>query len=314
MVLHTRQRQQLLLRLWKGALLPPSHFDTCPQNHNMHKLLASFPKTRQSCEVGCCSASFCSAACRSAALEHAFICGSNKHVLAFAAHVNSLRDTHHAHMAHLLGLALVAYAKIAIIFAQAQGREFGPCGDCDMSPEAASREFLRGYQTLDFCKIMHASRTHSLACSTKYFEKLIAPAYYDSHLRAPLLLIRSVFESSDAWQGAVHQAVFIQSELFSPQFFRNVIGCFGTNTLEVIVGGCIRGSALFAVFSKMNHSCSKNTVSVDCEAAGVRIVAGRMIECGDEITTTYRFDESGCDTAASAYLARRRALDQYLFR
>ena len=167
---------------------------------------------------------------------------------------------------------------------------------------------------LDFCRIIHASRTHSLSCPKKYFETMIAPAYFDAHLRSPLLSIRSIFASHQPWQGSAYQKAFLDSNLFSPQFFRSLIGCFGTNTLEVIVGGSIRGSALFAIFSKMNHTCCKNTANINCEAASVRVVAAQAIICGDEITTTYRFDESCCDTAALAYIARKRALDQYLFR
>ena len=242
------------------------------------------------------------------------MCGSNEHVLSFAAHIESLRETHQAQMSHLLGLVLIAYAKIAHAFLQSQCQDKGPMGDVDKSPEAASRKFLEGYQMLDFCQIMHASRTHSLNFSKKYFETMIAPAYYDTHLQYPLMAIRSIFESFQPWQGTEHQSTFVHSELFSPSFFRGLIGCFGTNTLEVIVAGAVRGSALFGKFSKMNHSCRKNTVNCDCEAASVRVFASQAIQCGEEITTTYRFDESGCTTEALAYIVRKRALDQYLFR
>ena len=252
--------------------------------------------------------------CRSAAPEHKFMCGSNQRVLSFAAHIESLRETHQAQMSHLLGLVLIAYAKIAHAFLQSQCQDKGPIGDVDKSPEAASRKFLEGYQMLDFCQIMHASRTHSLNFSKKYFEAMIAPAYYDTHLQYPLMSIRSIFESFQPWQGTEHQSTFVHSELFSPSFFRGLIGCFGTNTLEVIVAGAVRGSALFGKFSKMNHSCRKNTVNCDCEAASVRVFASQAIQCGEEITTTYRFDESGCTTEALAYIVRKRALDQYLFR
>jgi hypothetical protein len=217
-------------------------------------------------------------------------------------------------MSHLLGLALVAYAKIAIIFIQSQSRPPGAADESDQSPESSGRQFLLGYQTSDFCKIVHATRTHSLSYSKTLFETIIAPAYYDAHLRAPLTSIRSIFESHQPWRGTAQQAAFVQSELFSPVFFRNLIGCFSTNTLEVIVDGAVRGSALFSLFSKMNHACRKNTANVDCEAASVQVVASQAIACGEEITTTYRFDESGCPSAAAAYIARKRALDQYLFR
>lgn len=216
-------------------------------------------------------------------------------------------------MAHLLGLALVTYAKIANIFTESQLGAPDP-NDSRISPEAASRKFLMGYQTLDFCKVMHASRSHSLAFSNKHFEKMIASSYYDAHLRSPLMSIRCIFETHQPWQGSAHQKSFVESELFLPQFFRNLMGCFSTNTLEVIVGGVIRGSALFTIYSKMNHDCCKNTVNVDCEAASVRVFAAHDISTGDEITTTYRFDESECSSPAQAYIVRRRALDQYLFR
>jgi len=230
-------------------------------------------------------------------------------VLAFATLIESLLGTHQAHLSHLLGLALVAYAKMASSFLELQSSS-----EVDVSPEAASRKFFQGFQMTDFCKIIHASRTHSLKFSKKYFETIIAPTYYETHLQSPLMLIRTIFESHQAWQGTANQKLFSRSELFSPLFFRRLIGCFGTNTLEVIVNLSIRGSALFRIYSKMNHACCKNTVNIDCEAARVRVVASQRIECGDEITTTYRFDESGCDTAVTAYIARRRALDQYLFR
>lgn len=242
------------------------------------------------------------------------MCGSNGNVLDFAAHVESLRQTHQAQMSHLLGLALVAYAKIAIIFIQSQSRPPGAAVESDQSPESSGRQFLLGYQTSDFCKIVHATRTHSLSYSKTLFETIIAPAYYDAHLRAPLTSIRSIFESHKPWRGTAQQAAFVRSELFSPVFFRNLIGCFSTNTLEVIVDGAVRGSALFSLFSKMNHACRKNTANVDCEAASVQVVASQAIACGEEITTTYRFDESGCPSAAAAYIVRKRALDQYLFR
>jgi hypothetical protein len=64
----------------------------------------------------------------------------------------------------------------------------------------------------------------------------------------------------------------------------------------------------------MNHDCCKNTVNFDCEAARVQVFAAHDIASGEEITTTYRFDESGCSSPAQAYIVRRRALDQYLFR
>jgi hypothetical protein len=278
------------------------------------KLLVLSKHTVQPCENESCSVSFCSPACSAAAPEHAFMCGSNGNVLQFAAHLESLRQTHQAQMSHLLGLALVAYAKIAIIFIQSRSRSPGAASESDHSPESSGRQFLLGYQTSDFCKIVHATRTHSLSYSKTLFEEIIAPAYYDAHLRAPLTTIRSIFESHQPWRGTAQQASFVKSELFSPVFFRNLIGCFSTNTLEVIVDGSIRGSALFCIFSKMNHACRKNTANVDCEAASVQVVASQVIECGEEITTTYRFDESGCQSAAAAYIARKRALDQYLFR
>lgn len=161
---------------------------------------------------------------------------------------------------------------------------------------------------------MHASRTHSLIFSKKHFETMVAPAYYGSHLHVPLVSIRLIFESHAAWKGTVHQKSFVESGLFSPPFFRNLMGCFGTNTLEVIVGGAVCGSALFSTYSKMNHDCRKNTANHECEAASVRVVAARAIQCGEEITTTYRFDEDGCTSEAMGYIARKRALDQYLFR
>jgi hypothetical protein len=235
-------------------------------------------------------------------------------VLSYAAHVQSLRETHQEQISHLLGLALVAYAKIANIFLQSQVHNFCEPNDEHKSPEAASRMFLQGFQLEDFCKIMHATRTHRLVFSKKYFQSIIAPAYYDAHLRFPLTLIHAIFDSHEAWQGTAHRTMYLQSSLFSPLFFRNLIGCFGTNTLEVIVEGAVRGSALFSTFSKMNHSCRKNTANSDCHSASVRVFASQTIECGDEITTTYRFDESGCETETSAYTVRKRALDQYLFR
>ena len=280
----------------------------------VRQLLALSPGTVQPCAFQSCSSTFCSAACSSAAPDHVFICGSNTHVLAFAAHIQSLADTHQAHVAHLLGLALATYAKIAQSFLESHSKNSHAPSAADVSPEAASRQFLLGYQMADFCQIIHASRTHSLAFSTKYFEAMIAPAYYEAHLQTPLALIRTIFETHKAWQGSAHQKRFIESELFSPPFFRRMMGCFGTNTLEVIVAGAVRGSALFRVYSKMNHNCRKNTVNMDCEAASVRVFASQRIECGDEITTTYRFNESGCSSAAEAYTARKRALDQYLFR
>jgi hypothetical protein len=69
------------------------------------------------------------------------------------------------------------------------------------------------------------------------FEEIISPAYFSSRLETPLNIIKSIFGDPKPWgtspKGIKGREIFLDSELFSEKYFRNLMGLFMCNVLHV---------------------------------------------------------------------------------
>lgn len=184
-----------------------------------------------------CKAVYCTAACEEESLKngHRFVCAGRSEK--FDSYIDeSGGDGHMSHSVRLLGVALVFYRRVA----EKVLRSYGSSSSSGMTPitalEAAT-ELLQGYQRVDYCRTVHALRCGNLNVDDEMFETMIAPAYFMSHLETPLELIKEISCNQDCWgggeEGAALGAAFVNSEIFGAPFFRELIGCFSINNLEV---------------------------------------------------------------------------------
>ena len=69
------------------------------------------------------------------------------------------------------------------------------------------------------------------------FENIVAPAYYSSRLETPLEIIKSIFRDQNPWglglEGNRRMELFLDSEIFSGIYFRNIMGIFMSNVLHI---------------------------------------------------------------------------------
>ena len=96
---------------------------------------------------------------------------------------------------------------------------------------------LLGFCTSDYCRCVHAYRGGSAMISDVMFEEIISPAYYSSRLETPLNIIKSIFGDPKPWgtspKGIKGREIFLNSEIFSEKYFRNLMGLFMCNVLHV---------------------------------------------------------------------------------
>ena len=96
---------------------------------------------------------------------------------------------------------------------------------------------LLGFCTSDYCRCVHAYRGGSSMISDVMFEEIISPAYYSSRLETPLNIIKSIFGDPKPWgtspKGIKGREIFLNSEIFSEKYFRNLMGLFMCNVLHV---------------------------------------------------------------------------------
>lgn len=96
---------------------------------------------------------------------------------------------------------------------------------------------MLGFCTSDYCRCVHAYRGGSLLISDVMFEEIISPAYFSSRLETPLNIIKSIFGDPKPWgtspKGIKGREIFLNSELFSERYFRNLMGLFMCNVLHV---------------------------------------------------------------------------------
>ena len=315
--------------------------------------LRSMNGSRCATVVACpgCPATFCSLACEDEARTngHRFVCrDASPSVATFDSYVDETGgDAHMSHSVRLLGVALVFYRRVAEACLRSHGGDGGP----PLTAQDAADALLAGYQREDYCKTVHAMRCGTLEVDEDIFERMIGPAYVESHLAAPLALIKSIFRNDavpwgDGDVGRARMDAFVDSPIFEPQFFKELLGTFSVNNLEVRIrdddaaagpaaplasadtaavaefeqgqrhenDNVLRGTGLNYLYSRMNHSCRCNTMT-DCGArAMVRVYAARTIEAHEEITTTYLHLSEDADGASlGTYKQRRKALYQYLF-
>jgi len=114
---------------------------------------------------------------------------------------------------------------------------------------------------------------------------------------------------------------FVSSNLFDGSFMRRTMGTFVVNNLTIFSPPCLsrpvslssppplRGSGLYSIYSKMNHSCVCNT-SNSSSRTKISVFASRDIEMGEEITTTYLHARNA---HALSRRKRNKQLLQYLF-
>jgi len=314
------------------------------------RYLRSTDGNRRTTVVSCagCQATFCSLACEDEARTngHRFVCrDASPDVATFDAYVDETGgEAHMSHSVRLLGVALVFYRRVA----EACLRSSRDGGNT-LSAQEAADALLAGYQREDYCKMVHAMRCGTLEVDEEMFSRMIAPAYVESHLAVPLALIKNVFRNDavqwgDGDVGRSQMNAFVDSPIFEPPFFRQLLGTFSVNNLEVRIQDddadagpaaplvsadtaaeyergqrhendhVLRGTGLNYLYSRMNHSCNCNTMTACGARAEVRVYAARTIEVDEEITTTYLHMSEGADGASlGSYKQRRKALCQYLF-
>ena len=136
-----------------------------------------------------------------------------------------------SHSLRLLGIALVFYRRVAEF---CYSRHLT---GISMSAMEAATQLLLGFQKVDYCRTVHALRCGQLDVDEEMFATMIAPAYFSSHLEVPLELIKEIMSNEDCWgtgeEGRIQADKFISSEIFQPVFFRELMGSFAINNLEV---------------------------------------------------------------------------------
>lgn len=261
---------------------------------------------------------------------------------------------------HLL-LALKVYAKIAIHFIAKRLQQNildagAQIGNQSEDIETISANVVKGFHSEDWCHTKHAVRTGQWELLDKsLFDNLIAPAYFDGHLKGPLEAFKQIFSGSNhAW---LHYASinalpppppttstsssnphipdisslveeFTSSNIFGDTFLRKIMGTFVVNNLTIFSPADstniqgenknsttsqsllpLRGSGLYSIYSKMNHSCVCNTTN-ESRLTKVTVIASRDIAAQEEITTTYLHV---ADASTLSYRKRNKQLVQYLF-
>jgi len=185
-------------------------------------------------------------------------------------------------------------------------------------PMIIAKHLLSGYLSADYCQTQHAVRGGLSIFDTSLFNDLIAPAYFDSNLAGPFDKIKLIFNDNKLWDtlDQDRKSIFMQSDIFSQSSFRSLVGTFVINNLEVKVqldptnDSYLSGSGLYAVYSKMNHSCLYNIRNEINEGnTEVCVYASKRILKGDDILTTYLHD----DPHKLKKSERKRQLAQYLF-
>ena len=179
-----------------------------------------------------CKAVYCNLACEQESLKngHRFVCAGRSET--FDAYIDQTNgDCHLSHSLRLLGIALVFYRRVAEFCYSRQ-----MTGTTVSAMEAATH-LLLGYQRVDYCRTVHALRCGQLDVDEEMFATMIAPAYFSSHLEVPLELIKEIMSNEDCWgtgvDGRRQADIFVNSEIFQPLFFRELMGSFAINNLEV---------------------------------------------------------------------------------
>lgn len=319
-------------------------------------------ETRISCSD--CQVNFCCKECQAAAelLGHRFMCPSYRKSGLVDSFTETDRSGHFA-------LAFQCYAQIAAEYVTAVSALPTRRSSAEYYAvvKTAAHTILSGYHADDFCRSKHAIRTGKLdILSENMFETMIAPAYfstsgledaqtkiYNAFATLPLSAWTNTCTQADttecnAQQQAV-RAVFLQTGedgIFSPMFFRKLVGTFSVNNHHVhlqqqhgtvathaatsetpstvftvvdTAGGVrgqllqLLGTALYPTVSKMNHSCECNTTNSHSRLdVQLSVYATSHIAAGQELTTTYLHRRSGA-TKPQSRRSRHKALLQYLF-
>jgi hypothetical protein len=257
-----------------------------------------------------CGVRYCSDVCQRADMDvngHSWLCESVK-----SKAMDDLNRTLFANQGHLAYLltALKDYAKLAHLLVSSP----------EVSLQDIIQEFIHKFHHADGCRSIHAIRSGTLEFDEEMFQSLIAPAYVDSLFRSPQDIIKSIFTENSLWTIRPEaEEQFVHSKLFSSdcQFLRTLIGIYMTNNLTIQVvspstGNVLRGTGLYYLYSKMNHSCLCNTTNSSASSsASISVYAREDISCGEEITTSYLHVS---DPRTVSRRKRNRQLRQYLFR
>ena len=214
---------------------------------------------------------------------------------------------------------------------------------------------LGGYHKVDYCRTNHAVRTgQSTEPDQEIFESMIAPAYFTTHLEDGLRSIREVFAElplsmwshqcyieenstinksdsgnsaggirvSSEVEAAQLRKAFLSSKqdgIFSPMFFRHLMGIFVVNSYNTHLQSKedtsvqLLGTALYPTVSKLNHSCESNIVnSHSMTDVQLYVYAAADIHKGQELTTTYLHSRPA-HAKPQSRRSRHKCMLQYLF-
>ncbi len=259
-----------------------------------------------------CNALYCSEECRESDKNrgHKWICKeSNSFTHSLIKQLEDFDENGH------FRLCLYVYCMIAKVYEETNISN----DNVFFSPIEAAEQVLNGFHMADFCKIMKAIRDNTLEVNDDLFHNIIAPAYFVSYLNGGYEIIKEIMKDPSSWKS--HDAndelltKFMSSDIFSESYFRNIMGAFLSNNLEIKIilenNEMLIGSGLYSTYSKMNHSCECNTIVETDLYCGteVIVIAARDIKKGEEIMTTYLHE----DPKLYAVKHRKRDLIQYLF-
>ena len=294
-----------------------------------------------------CQVRFCSRKCRSAtnAKGHAIICACYKQGRLVDRFSQTNQSGH-------LALALQCYMHIAktsvSVLVESQESVHSRVTRC-------AKMVLGGYYKVDYCRTNHAVRTgRSTAPDQEMFESMIAPAYFATHLEDGLASIHEVFAglplsmwshqgysaevlnisksdscdsvggtrvSSDVEAAQLREAFLSSSQdgIFSPMFFRYLMGMFVVNSYHTHLESKeepsvqLMGTALYPTVSKLNHSCESNIVnSHSMTDVQLYVYATADILKGQELTTTYLHSRPA-HAKPQSRRSRHKCMLQYLF-
>lgn len=200
----------------------------------------------------------------------------------------------------------------------------------------AASDALSGYHNADYCLSLHAFRTQAQSrqdIDMQMFETLLGPAYFESHLRQPLQLIKKLLLSNFTSSAAItsqgndvttdnidddeeecrrlFMLEFVECDILKEQFFRNMLGIFSTNNLTINISPTNRCSDCDICIGRSINSNDENplntihTMNQSLTAAGTGTGTGlyptySKMNHSCECNTI----NSSCNTEISVYASR----------
>ena len=109
------------------------------------------------------------------------------------------------------------------------------------------------------------------------FEEIISPAYFSSRLETPLNIIKSIFGDPKPWgtsrKATKGREIFLNSELFSEKYFRNLMGLFMCNVLHVRIEKLVEKEVFDKILKIEGIEIDKDVLDLSEVVKGVEDIA-----------------------------------------